>query len=309
MPGWPQISAEILATPRPHEIVRRRYLAAFHEKTGRNVILYYSGWMQGHGAGVSGASIDNSDMNGFMSLLAGWDGKQRSRGLDLVLHTPGGEVAATESLGNYLRAMFGENIRVFVPQMAMSCGTMLACIGKTIVMGKHSSLGPIDPQFGGMSARWVMEDFVRAANAIKADAAYTGLWRPILSNYPPGWFSRCLRAIEWANDVAREWLADGMFKDEGENLAKKVVLGLGVTETPDLSGDGKELAKAHERQFSPIQCRDKIGLKVEMLEEDQNLQDVVLSVHHACMWALARTKAVKIMESHDGSDFVVRNVE
>lgn len=301
MPDWQEISSEILATPRHYEVVRRRYMAEFSRLTGRNAILYYSGWLQK--PGLAGASIDNSDMNGFMSLLVGWDDGRRSKGLDLILHTPGGEVAATEALGNYLRAMFDENIRVFVPQMAMSCGTMLACIGKVVVMGKHSSLGPIDPQIGGMSARWVAQDFLRAANAIKGDPAYADLWRPILSNYRPGQFSSCLQAIEWAHDVACKWLENGMFKGEDAESVKKVVAALGA-EMSEPATSRNAPAKAHDRQFSPDQCKNEIGLKIEMLEGNQKIQDAVLSAHHACMWALANTGAVKIMENHEGSDFI-----
>ena len=151
---------------------------------------------------------------------------------------------------------------------------------------------------------------MRAAHAVKAEPGYASLWHPILSNYSPGRLSRCLKAVEWANDIACEWLAGGMFKNEGGEMAKKIVNELGGPELPDLSRDDKnvKLAKAHERQFSPTQCRDKIGLKVEMLEDDDETQDIVLSVHHACMWALARTKAIKIMENHEGSDFI-RTVE
>ena len=70
----------------------------------------------------------------------------RDKGLDLILHTPGGDTAATESIVDYLHNMFGNNIRAIVPQLAMSAGTMIACSCKEIIMGLQSSLGPIDPQ-------------------------------------------------------------------------------------------------------------------------------------------------------------------
>ena len=72
-------------------------------------------------------------------------GMDCSKGLDLVLHTTGGSPAAAEAIVNYLRAKFGNDIRVIVPQLAMSAGTMIACSAKQIIMGKQSSLGPIDP--------------------------------------------------------------------------------------------------------------------------------------------------------------------
>ena len=40
----------------------------------------------------------------------------RTKGLDLILHTPGGDIAATESLVDYLYSMYGKDIRVIVPQ-------------------------------------------------------------------------------------------------------------------------------------------------------------------------------------------------
>ena len=76
------------------------------------------------------------------------NGMDTSKGLDLLIHTPGGEIAALESLGQYLRAKFGTNIRAFVPMIAMSAGTMLACCANEIFMGKQSNIGPFDPQMG-----------------------------------------------------------------------------------------------------------------------------------------------------------------
>lgn len=55
-------------------------------------------------------------------------------GLDLILHTHGGQIAATESIVHYLRSIFGNNIRAFIPQLAMSAGTMIALSCKEIIM-------------------------------------------------------------------------------------------------------------------------------------------------------------------------------
>ena len=297
MPNWDGILKEIAAEARPHEVVRRRHLAELSRLTGRNAILYYSGWMQK--PGIQDVAIDDSDRNGFMALLSGWDESQRKKGLDLILHTPGGDSAATGALGNYIRAMFKNDIRVFVPQMAMSGGTMLACAGKVVIMGKHSSLGAFDPQFGAVSAYGILSDMHRARDAIKRDETNMLVWRPIISKYPPGLVSRCVNAIEWANDTAREWLSNGMLAGKTDEV-ERVISSLGVK----MDEDGIEHnAKAHERQFSMEQCRE-FGLEVKPLEGNQKIQDAVLSVHHACMWALANTKAVKIMENHEGSDFV-----
>lgn len=157
MPNWDSILREIsqtqIAAAEALDRARRKYLKRLYGYTGRNVIAYYSGFLSK--PGIDGVQITDEDKNGFMLGIHQLD---RTKGLDLILHTPGGGVAATESLVDYLRQMFGRDIRAIVPQMAMSAGTMIACSCKSIVMGKHSNLGPVDPQFMGFPAIGVIEE-------------------------------------------------------------------------------------------------------------------------------------------------------
>ena len=133
MGNWNQILNEINSAAGQHDQVRRQYLAKLFDLTGRNVVCYYSGWLQKTGDQFFNITqITDEDKAGFMSCFHGLD---RSLGLDLLVHSPGGYVSATESLIHYIRSMFGENIRVFVPQLAMSGGTLLALIGREIWMG------------------------------------------------------------------------------------------------------------------------------------------------------------------------------
>ena len=144
MPNWNEILKEMQDCKRVDALdyVRRKYLRQVSEITGRNTIAYYSGFLQKSGSNQ--LSINDNDKNGFMAVIHKMD---RSKGVDLILHTRGGDIAATESIVEYLKMMFGDNIRAIVPQIAMSAGTMIACSCNAIVMGKQSNLGPIDPQF------------------------------------------------------------------------------------------------------------------------------------------------------------------
>ena len=47
-----------------------------------------------------------------------------------------------------------------------------------------------------------------------------------------------------------------------------------------------------------------MGLKVIELEENQNLQDAVLSLHHACMLTFTATSAFKIIENQRRVAFI-----
>ena len=175
--------------------------------TGRNVIAYYSGWLHHPDYQVG---ISDTDMNGFMNAICGLD---VSKGLDLILHTPGGGVAATESIANYLRNIFGDNIRGIVPQLAMSGGTVLSCACKEIIMGKQSSIGPIDPIIGGFSAYAVIEEFNEALEDVKKDPNTSLVWREIISQYSPTLVGECEKSIDWSGDITKNLLETGMFKD------------------------------------------------------------------------------------------------
>lgn len=163
MPNWSEVLHEIQVTgnnnpgKNPLDIVRRKYLKLIHDNTGRNVIAYYSGWLQKPGA--ADTAVNDKDKSGFMLTI---NKMNKKIGLDLILHTPGGDIAATESLVDYLYSMFGKDLRVIVPQISMSAGTMIALSAKEIVMGKHSNLGPIDPQMGGLACQAILDEFKQA---------------------------------------------------------------------------------------------------------------------------------------------------
>lgn len=185
MPNWNQILNDLRAAGSMHDVMRRGYLARVYDITGRNLIIYYSGWLQK--GNIDGIGITDEDKNGLMTVIHEMD---RSLGLDLILHTPGGETAATESIVDYLRSMFGRDIRAIVPQIALSAGTMIACACKEIVMGKQSSLGPIDPQIGGIPAHGVVEEFERAKVEIKNDPSAIPIWQAIVAKYSPAFIGR-----------------------------------------------------------------------------------------------------------------------
>lgn len=160
MPSWEDLAYEIQCTPSAISTVRGKYLNIMREYTGRNVIAYYSAFLQKKGTLKTG--IDDADKNAFMQAVYGL---KKDEGLDLILHTPGGNLAATESIVEYLKKMFNNDIRAFIPQIAMSAGTMMALAAKEIIMGKQSNLGPIDPQFNGLSCAGIIEEFERVWSA------------------------------------------------------------------------------------------------------------------------------------------------
>lgn len=269
--------------------VRRKYIRALHDLTGRNVVVYYSGWLQREGAEHALTTmINDEDKHGFMAAFAGLD---FNRGLDLVLHTPGGDVAATESIIDYIRSKFANDVRVIVPQMSMSGGTMIALAGRTIIMGRHSNLGPIDPQIGGRPAIAILKEFERAREEIAANPHMALLWQPILQHYQPTLLSLCAQSIEWAKEIGKKALTDGMLHGDPDSVAK-------ADQIVDFMLS-QDVHHAHGRHIHRNELTQQ-GVSVQSLEDDAALQDAVLTVHHACMLTVGNALANKLIENHNG---------
>lgn len=285
-----EISDEQRRAAEAFDIVRRRHLGRLSEFTGRNTIAYYSGWQSKPGIGST--EIRDEDRDGFMRCLHGIN---YDNGLDLILHTPGGSIAATQSIISYLKEKFGRNIRAIVPHTAMSGGTIMACSAKTIIMARHSSIGPIDPQIRGIPATGVIQEFTRAYKEITQSPSTAHVWAPILGQYPPTFIGNCQNAIDWSEQFTREMLSQNMFKGKRnkQKLIDKVIKDLTDYET----------VKTHERQIGYEEAR-KIGLNVSLLEDDDELQDLVLTVHHCFAHTLSNTNAIKIIENNLGAAFV-----
>lgn len=304
MPSLNEILNETQTVGSGFDVVRRKYIKQLSDLTGRNVIVYYSGWLQkGSIRELQNLfAVNDNDKNGFMATVHQLD---RSKGLDLVLHTPGGDGPATESIVDYLRRMFGANIRAIIPQLAMSAGTMIALSCKEILMGKQSNLGPIDPQVLGLPAHGVLDEFRRAQTDIASaknpqeQTSKIATWQPIIAKYTPTLIGECANAITWSSTLVTEWLKTGMF--EGEQSANQSAAAI----VKELSSH--EETKTHARHIH-VERLQELGVKVVPLESDQDLQDAVLTVHHACMNTLQRTQALKIIENQNAVSFIIQAI-
>ncbi len=295
MPSWGEILTELQSTGLGRggnpdfDLVRRKYLIQLNDLTHRDTILYYTDWL---GGGSPLATINLADMQGMMEVCRGLSGP----GLDLIVHSPGGSAEATASIVRYLRQKFSD-IRVFVPLAAMSAATMLALSGNEIWMGKHSQLGPIDPQMisplGQFPARAIIQQFERAKDECARDPSMIGAWLPILQQYGPALLQQCEDAEKLAKRLVEEWLATYMFGMVQGGPAK-------ARQAAEYFGN-YAVHQSHSLGIDRDQAREQ-GVVIRDLESDQALQDAVLSVHHAVMHTLSGPCA-KIIENHLGRTF------
>ncbi|NLJ34129.1 MAG: hypothetical protein GX349_06005 [Firmicutes bacterium] len=131
--------------------------------------------------------------------------------IDILLHTPGGLVLATEQIAHAIRK-HPAKVTVFVPHYAMSGGTLLALAADEIVMDINAVLGPVDPQLGKYPAASILQvvsqkeiNEVEDETLILADMAR--------------------KAIGQVRDLVLEILQDRMSPDQAAGLAQRLTEG------------------------------------------------------------------------------------
>lgn len=253
-----------------------RHVKEYYQHTGRNCILYYSNFLT---SDSEETYIDFSDKLGYMTMTEELD---KTKGLDLILHTPGGSVAATESIIDYLHASFGNNIRAVIPEIAMSAGTMIACSSKEILMANHSSLGPVDPQILDFAAKNLKKELNQAKAEMIAEPETIPYWSILLQEYPVNIAVECENLIEWSENILEKSLKYSMFPDSNEEIDK--------IKKELITGDE---IKFHGQNFSIEKCHE-IGLNVKNLEKDEKLHKIVLSIHYAIMNYFSLKNSAKI---------------
>ena len=168
---------------------------------------------------------------------------------------------------------------------------MIALAATEIIMGRHSNLGPIDPQIGGRPAIAIIAEFEKARNDIAANPAHALLWQPILQQYAPTLLSSADQAIKWTREIGAKTLQEGLFYGDAEADRKSAELIEFLI--------SHDLHRAHGRHLHRSELSQH-GLNITELEKDDELQDAVLSVHHACMITVGNTPAAKLIENHLG---------
>ena len=302
MPTWGEILTELNRSAesggRPDfDGVRRQYLQNLSRLTGRAAILYATAWFESRPIPPAELQIGLPDIQGLMEAVSNID----ERNLDAILHSPGGSAEAAESLVEYLRQRF-DHIRFFVPAAAMSAATMMALSADELVMGQHSQLGPIDPQFiiatpeGPKSApaKAILNQFELAKRECR-EPENLAAWMPILRTYAPGLLTQCVDSQRLASDMVAGWLERYMMAGEPDAGEKSKRIADWFANYESFHSHGRRVGRDDARA---------IGLKVTDLEDDHELQDAVLSVHHAAMHTFAGTPAQKIIENHHGRAWV-----
>lgn len=276
-------------TPLYHALEQPRYsrqqqIRAIEERTGRRLICYVAG---------HATSISNVDIPAFVDIL---HDVEPGSDLDLLLHTPGGDVDQAERIVLLCRKRVGNgSFRVVVPNSAKSAGTLIAIAADVIVMGEPSELGPIDPQVTIITASG--EPMARPAQSFldgleeivkTAENELSAAYFPLLDKLDPALIDFCRKALLRSEQFAETFLAKHMLKDDPEQ-AKQV-----AHELNDV--------KKHLSHGAVIDAERAIemGLKVELLAHDDDLWQAYWRLFCAQLLALT-TPGMRLYEGKRAS--------
>jgi ClpP class serine protease len=188
---------------------RRRAFAALERARGTRVIAMIH---RQETVGVFGVpfyrfiDIDDSE-----AVLRAIRQTPADSAIDLLLHTPGGLVLASEQIAYAVRAHSGK-VTVLVPHYAMSGGTLIALAADEIVMDESAVLGPVDPQLGDVPAATLVR--VTAKKPIERLDDRTLLLADVAE-----------KAVRHMKQVVTDLLADRPTRERAETVAEELAGG------------------------------------------------------------------------------------
>lgn len=162
-----------------------------------------------------------------------------------------------------------------------------------------SKLGPIDPQMfigsSSVSARAIVEQFNRARCDIEGNPALAHVWAPIIQSLGPALLTEAENALAFGERMVAEWLKSRMFaaRADADEQSKAVA---------NFFGDASQHL-SHGRRIDRDEARSK-GIPVEDLENDQILQDAVLTAYHLSTILFEMSPAAKAIFTNTGRAWV-----
>lgn len=205
--------ANRVETYRAIEEYRKRPLIVYATSTRENV----------------GAMMASDAVREFIDQV---DAIKDGTGVDVLLHSSGGDALAAWKLMSVLRERF-DQVSVLVPFMAFSAATIFALGANEIVMHPHASLGPIDPQIqvtlpDGSRRAFAYEDVAAFLRFLADDVgiteqAYTQpLMEKLFSTVDPLFVGGAKRASELSTSVGERLLRSHMTDSDGRNRARQI---------------------------------------------------------------------------------------
>lgn len=290
----------------PNELMNelKKLVEQYNLLTGRYLYLYVAA-MAKH---IPGLSLEQEDFYIIRDMLK--DVQNQSE-VDVYIETPGGNGVTAEEIARFLHNKF-ERVNFVISGEAKSAGTILALSGNDIYMTETGSLGPIDAQIHIGRSVVSAYDYMEWINAKMQEAAQNGKLNPVdatmVAQITPGEIQLVNHSLEYAKDLVKEWLYTYKFCNWNETTTQKMpVTDQMKKERADKVAD--EFAnhsrwRTHGRSLK-ISDLEQIGLKVNNLDENPEIADIVYRIQFVCKLLLETTSIYKLFFDVNGK--IIKN--
>jgi ClpP class serine protease len=184
-------------------------------------------------------------------------------GIDIVLHTPGGLVLASEQVAEALRHHPGR-VTVFVPHYAMSGGTMIALAADEIVLDPNAVLGPVDPQIGEFPAASIVRA-VRQPNPNRDDRTL------ILADIAE-------KALRQVKETVRDLIGDRMDAEAADALADALTQGYWTHDYPISASQARAMGLTVSTEM-PAEIYDLMAFYPQQAQRRPSVEYVPIPTH------------------------------
>lgn len=244
---------------------------------GRTLLCYVCG---------NETEIKRDDVAGFVDLL---HNVPAGAHIDLVVHTAGGDIDATQKLMRLIEEKIGKDgtIRVIVPDYAKSAGTLMALGAHSVLMSSTSELGAIDPQFvlGDVLGNQVQHSVLQYLVAF-------GQARDELRRTPTDPVARMMFDKFDPAIIHKLRIIEQHARKVAENLLKR----RGMPDTAIASAFlDIQRWKSHAQEITALDAIG-IGLNVEVIDQEDALWDKIWQLH--CLQRLEVGDKQTLFESY-----------
>jgi len=222
-----------------------------------------------------------------------------SKGLTLIINSPGGMGLAAERIVRVCRTYSKGDFETIIPKMAKSAATAVCLGANKIWMSDTSELGPIDPQARlqispdspeeqvSLSIWNIVESYEELLKEAVATPGNIEPYLQQLQRYDARQIKQWRLDLDLAEDVVMKLLKSGMMKELSEDEIRQRI---GILLHPIK-------LKAHGR---PIywEAAKEMGLNVEHVENDSPIWQLVWELYVRSDWYVSN-RAGKIVESSE----------
>lgn len=229
--------------------------------------------------------VENAVREQIEQIEGNGDLRARRQRLAVILETSGGSIEVVERIAALTRHHYPDNVAFYIPDHAMSAGTVLAMSGNSIHMDYFSVLGPIDPQVRltpnspFLPALGYLEKYdeliAKSSKGELTDAELSFL----IQKFDPAELHLFEQARDLSIELLRAWLVKYQFPMIEDSKGGKQPLtpqarGAKATVIATKLNDVRRW-KTHGRGLSRSVIEAEVGLKIEDFGADHDLNKIL----------------------------------